>query len=209
MEKGLTGKFITFEGAEGSGKSTQAALACRYLEEKKARVLHIREPGGVKISEAIRRILLNVKNTGMSDACEMLLYMAARSQLIEEVILPELRKGTTVLCDRYLDSTLAYQGYGNGVDLKIIKEIGTFATRDLTPDLTLLFDIDTQKGFSRMGREKDRIEMRALGYHTRVRKGYLQMAQKEPQRFRVIQGDKSKEEIFQTVKTCLDQLLGF
>lgn len=101
----MKGKFITFEGAEGSGKSTQANLVARYLKRKKKRVIHIREPGGVKISEAIRKVLLNVKNTGMTNACETLLYMAARSQVVEEMILPALKKGTIVLCDRFLDST--------------------------------------------------------------------------------------------------------
>ena len=139
----MKGRFITFEGSEGSGKSTQASLAYQYLQEQKKPVLFIREPGGTKISEAIRRILLDVRNEAMTDECETLLYMAARSQVVDEIVVPALKKGTIVLCDRFLDSTLVYQGYGNGVDRKVIKEIGRFATKGVTPDLTLLFDIET------------------------------------------------------------------
>lgn len=204
----MKGKFITFEGSEGSGKSTQANLVARYLKRKKKRVLHIREPGGVKISEAIRKILLNVKNTGMTNACETLLYMAARSQVVEEMILPALKKGTIVLCDRFLDSTIVYQGYGNGVDRKFIRQIGKFATRGIVPDLTFLFDIETKKGLSRTGRIKDRIERRSLSYHNRVRKGYLQLAKKEPKRIKLIKVNKSKEKIQKTVQGYVDRLLG-
>src|SRR3989338_2255774 len=143
------GKFITFEGSEGSGKSTQAMLVYQHLKRQRKPVLFIREPGGVKISEAIRNILLNVENKSMTDEAEMLLYMAARAQLVGEVILPALKKGKIVLCDRFLDSTIVYQGYGNGVNLDAIKSVGKFATRGIAPDLTLLFDIDTRKGLSR------------------------------------------------------------
>jgi len=203
----VKGTFITFEGSEGSGKSTQARMLCQYLKEKKLPVLHLREPGGVKISEAIRRILLNVKNDMMTKECETLLYMAARSQLLEEVVIPALKEGTIVLCDRYLDSTLAYQGYGNGVDLDAIMQIGQFATRSLTPDLTIVFDIEAEKGLSRTGTMKDRIELRSLAYHNRVRKGYLQLAKEEPQRIKVIKVDKSKEEIGKQVCAYVNTLL--
>ena len=124
METGVKGTFITFEGAEESGKSTQAKLVYEYLKKKKRSVIHLREPGGVSISEAVREILLNVKNKKMYSRCEVLLYMAARAQLVAEVILPALKRGQVVLCDRYVDSTLVYQGWGNGEKKKTIRAIG-------------------------------------------------------------------------------------
>jgi len=207
VESGVKGRFITFEGSEGSGKSTQARMLCKYLKELQKPFLHLREPGGVKISEAIRRILLNVNNDMMTKECETLLYMAARSQLLEEVVVPALKEGKIVLCDRYLDSTLAYQGYGNGVDLEAIRQIGRFATRSLVPDLTIVFDIEEEKGLSRTGKTKDRIELRSLSYHSRVRKGYLQLAKEDPDRVKVIKVDKSKEEIGKQVCAYVNTLL--
>ncbi|MBF0504059.1 MAG: dTMP kinase [Candidatus Omnitrophica bacterium] len=204
----MDGKFITFEGSEGSGKSTQAALILEYLESKKMPAVLLREPGGVKISEAIRKLLLDLGNTGMGDECETLLYMAARAQMVKEVLGPMLKSGKIVLCDRFLDSTIAYQGYGNGVDVRIIERLGQFAAGQWTPDLTILFDIDPQKGLSRTGVKKDRIESRPLEYHQRVRAGYLALSKKNPQRIKVISVDAPKEEIFKRVKIYLDALLG-
>ncbi len=203
----MKGKFITFEGSEGSGKSTQAALVLDYLKEKKAPVTLLREPGGVKIAEAVRNILLDTANAGMGDECETFLYMAARAQLVKEVLVPTLEAGTTVLCDRFLDSTIAYQGYGNGVDVALIRQMGAFAARGIKPDLTLLFDIETEKGLSRTNTKKDRIESRSLEYHHRVRQGYLGLARQEPKRIKVISVDKPKEEIFKRVKSLVDRLL--
>ncbi len=191
----MKGTFITFEGSEGSGKSTQIKLVRAYLKVKKQPILFVREPGGVKISEKIRNILLDVKSVKMSDECETLLYMAARAQLVEEVIAPALKKGKIVLCDRFLDSTVAYQGYGNGVDVTTIKKIGQFATQGIRPDITFFFDIDAKKGLSRISRKKDRIERRAIPYHSRVRRGYIKIARQEPGRVKLIDGSKSKEEI--------------
>ncbi|MDE2214807.1 MAG: dTMP kinase, partial [Candidatus Omnitrophica bacterium] len=202
------GKFITFEGAEGSGKSTQAALVLEYLQSKKMPVVLLREPGGVKISESIRKLLLDVNNTAMGDECETLLYMAARSQMVKEVLAPRLKSGKIILCDRFLDSTIAYQGYGNGIDVKTIEELGLFATRGLSPDLTILFDIQPEKGLSRAGTKKDRIEARSLEYHSRVRSGYLDLAGKYPGRIKVVKVDAGKEEIFKRVKSHIDGLLG-
>lgn len=203
----MTGKFITFEGSEGSGKSTQAAMVCEYLKEKKLRVELVREPGGVKISEAIREILLDVSNSAMTRECETLLYMAARAQLVNEVLKPALDNGTIILCDRFLDSTVAYQGYGNGVAIDFIKEVGRVATQGLQPDLTFLFDIEPEKGLSRTGRTKDRIEKRPLAYHEKVRLGYLKLAKEEPARIKIIKVNKSKEEIFAVVKSFVDDFL--
>jgi dTMP kinase len=204
MKKSL---FITFEGSEGSGKSTQIELALRYLRSRKKKVVFLREPGGVKISESIRNILLDVKNKKMSDECEMLLYMAARGQLVKEKIMPALSEGKIVLCDRYLDSTLAYQGYGNGVDLKIIKAVGDFVTHGLIPDLTFVLDLEAKKGLGRIKRAKDRIELRALSYHERVRQGYLAIAKKEPRRVKIVPVDRDPAMIHEDVKRYLDILL--
>ncbi len=203
----LKGKFITFEGSEGSGKSTQSALVLEYLKSKKLPVMLLREPGGVKISEKIRAILLDEKNKAMGDECETLLYMAARAQLVKEVLKPALEEGKIVLCDRFLDSTIAYQGYGNGVDAKSIESIGQFAVGQIKPDLTLLFDIDTEQGLSRTNAKKDRIELRSVDYHVRVRQGYLALAKEHKNRIKVIKVDTSKEEIFDRVKTLIDQVI--
>ncbi|MBI3616630.1 MAG: dTMP kinase [Candidatus Omnitrophica bacterium] len=204
----MKGKFITFEGSEGSGKSTQIELVCRYLKRKRRKVLFLREPGATRISEQIRRILLDVGSAGMSDECETLLYMAARAQLVREKIIPALRKGRVVLCDRFLDSTLAYQGYGNGVDIAWIKQLGRFATGGVTPDLTLFFDIDAKKGLGRIVRPKDRIERRSVLYHNRVRAGYRALARQEPKRIKLIKVNGGKEEIHLVVRDHIDGLLG-
>ncbi len=203
----MNGKFITFEGAEGSGKSTQATLVLEYLKTKKIPAMLLREPGGVKISEAIRKLLLDCGNTAMGNECETLLYMAARAQMVKEVLAPQLAAEKVILCDRFLDSTIAYQGYGNGVDVKTIEQLGKFAAKGLTPDLTILFDIDPEKGLSRTSIKKDRIESRSLDYHNRVREGYLALSQKYPKRIKVIKVDAPKEEIFQRVKSHMDALL--
>ncbi|MBF0385679.1 MAG: dTMP kinase, partial [Candidatus Omnitrophica bacterium] len=139
---------------------------------------------------------------------ETLLYMAARAQLVKEVIRPSLEKGLIILCDRFLDSTIAYQGYGNGVDISIIKEIGDFATRKIKPDLTVLFDIDTKLGLSRTSRHKDRIELRAIAYHKKVRAGYLAIARKEPRRMKVIKVNKGVNAVHQEVCGEINRLLG-
>ena len=205
---GMRGTLITFEGAEGSGKSTQMDLACQLSKKNKLPPLHLREPGGVKISEKIRGILLDSKNEKMADTSEMLLYMAARAQLVSEVISPALKKGKIVLCDRFLDSTVVYQGYGNGMDLNAIDQVGRFATQGIQPDLTFLFDIDAKVGLSRIKREKDRIERKALAYHERVRKGYLKLAEEHPDRIRIIPAQQSREDIQRIVKKYLEEFFG-
>lgn len=203
----MNGKFITFEGSEGSGKSTQIELVHQYLKGLGKPVIFVREPGGVVISEKIRDILLDVKNEGMCDETETLLYMAARAQLVHEVIAPALKSGKTVLCDRFLDSTVVYQGYGNGVDLKFIKDVGRIVTKGITPDLTFIFDIDAEEGLKRIKRAKDRIEQRAVSYHQKVQNGYVDIAAKEPKRIKLIKVDKSKEEIFEVVREHIDRLM--
>ncbi|MDP8213006.1 MAG: dTMP kinase [Candidatus Zapsychrus exili] len=208
MAKAIKGKFITFEGSEGSGKSTQIKLLQKYLKSHKKSIVFLREPGGAKISEKIRKILLDVNNKEMSDECETLLYMAARAQLVYEKILPALKEGKIVLCDRFLDSTLAYQGYGNGVDISMIKKIGVFATKEVTPDLTFVFDIEAKKGLARINGEKDRIEKREISYHNKVRNGFLDIAHKESKRVKVICSDKAKGDIHTIIVKYIEKLLG-
>jgi dTMP kinase len=189
----MKGKFITFEGSEGCGKSTQSKLLYAYLKRKGCKVLYLREPGGTAISEKIRKILLDPKNH-MSGQCEMLLYMAARAQLVNEVIKPALKDGKIVICDRFLDSTLAYQGYGLGVDLGLIRDIGSFACAKLKPDLTIFLDLPVKDGLKHRHLKKDRIEQRTLAYHARVRNGYLTLAKREPKRIKVVKVEESKSQ---------------
>lgn len=184
--KRIKGKFITLEGSEGSGKSTQAKLLCNYLRRKKISVVALREPGSTPISEKIRKILLDPANKKMSVNCEMLLYMAARAQLVEEIIKPALKKGKFVVCDRFLDATIAYQGFGGKLDVKTIKQVGEIATSGTKPDLTFLLDIDPKEGLRRAGRVKDRIELRKLSYHQKVRHGYFKLAKQEPGRIKIV-----------------------
>ncbi|HOD11779.1 MAG TPA: dTMP kinase [Candidatus Omnitrophota bacterium] len=207
MAKRLKGLFITFEGSEGCGKSTQVKLLCDFLKREKRDVLHIREPGGIKISEKIRTILLDDKNKEMARPCEVLLYMAARAQLVHEKILPALRKGSIVVCDRFLDSTIAYQGYGCGEDIRFIRSIGSYVTQDILPDITFLLDLPTHKGLSRIQKPRDRIEQRSLQYHNRVRQGYLKIARQEPKRIKVIAGHQSREAIRRIIENDIRKLL--
>jgi dTMP kinase len=188
----MKGKFITFEGSEGCGKSTQSRLLYRYLKRKGYPVLYLREPGGVKISEKIRKILLDTRNSGMSAECEMLLYMASRAQVVQDIIKPSLKKGRIVICDRFLDSTLAYQGYGLGIDIGLIEKIGRFATCGVMPDLTLLLDLPVEKGLTHRKFKEDRIELRSLKYHRRVRGGYLKIACGDSRRVKIVKVELDK-----------------
>jgi len=184
----MRGKFITFEGSEGCGKSTQSKLLYQYLKKKGYPVIYLREPGGTRISEKIRRVLLDPKNH-ITPLCETLLYMAARAEVVNEVIKPALLKGKIVICDRFLDSTIAYQGYGLGIDIKAIRFIGKIATAGIRPDLTIFLDLPVRKGLKYRTSGKDRIERRSLAYHERVRKGYLTLARQEPGRIKIVKLD--------------------
>ena len=179
------GRFITIEGPEGSGKSTHSRLLCEFLRGCGHKVLHTREPGGTRLGEAIRQVLLDKKNKRMSDGCELFLFLAARAQIVAEVIMPALKKGYIVVCDRFHDATVAYQGYGAGMDLKLIDSMGKFATGGLKPDLTILLDVETKAGLKRAG-IKDRMEIKSVGFHKKVRQGYLKIAGKEPRRVKLI-----------------------
>lgn len=189
MARGL---FITFEGSEGSGKSTQSRLLASYLKRRKHKVLYLREPGGSLISEKIRKILLDTKHGGMSAECEMLLYMAARAQVVTSLIQPALSAGVIVICDRFLDSTRAYQGYGLGVSLTLIDRIGRFATRSLVPDLTVVMDLPVKRGLRHRLGKGDRIEQRSLAYHRRVRRGYVSISRQDPQRVKLVKVEKDR-----------------
>jgi len=198
------GKFITIEGPEGSGKSTHSRLLCLYLKRNGYKVLHTREPGGTEIGEAMRSILLDKKNKDMSDACELFLFLAARAQIVEEVIKPALARGYAVVCDRFHDATVAYQGYGAGLDLKLIESTGKLATGGLKPDLTILLDVGTELGLKRAG-VKDRMEIKSVRFHKKVREGYLKIAKKEPGRIKVIRtADATVAEIQDKVRRAAE-----
>ena len=182
------GFFITLEGNEGCGKTTQIQLLHQFLKKKGLKVCRTREPGGTAIGDAIRSILLDAKNKKMTPIGETLLYMAARAQVAQEVIRPNLNKGLIVLCDRWLDATVAYQGYGAGVKLDWIHALGEMATGGTRPDVTLFLDLPLATGLRRAKSHKkaDRMEKKELAFHRRVRAGYQTVAKKDPQRFQCI-----------------------
>jgi dTMP kinase len=197
--------FITLEGPEGSGKTTQVRALADFLCQQNYPVLTTREPGGTPIGDQIRAILTDLQNAAMHPRTEILLFLAARAQLVEEVIRPALAQGTIVLCDRYADSTLAYQGYGHGVDLGTLRALLAFATGGLTPDLTLLLDIDPQVGLQRRrsAGQWNRLDAYDLAFHQRVRQGYLELARAEPHRWRVVDAAQP----FEVVQSILQQIV--
>jgi dTMP kinase len=186
--KGLNrGLFITFEGIEGCGKSTQSKLLLEYLARQGYDCVHTREPGGTKAGEKIRDVLLHSKKTHISDLTEMLLFEAARSQIVEEIIKPAMGSKKIIICDRFADATMSYQGYGGNVALDTIESINRIATGGLEPDLTIVLDLDTITGLERAkSKGIDRMESKDLAYHERVRSGYLELARNNPGRIKVI-----------------------
>ncbi len=189
--------FITFEGSDGSGKSSQIARLAEFLQMAGYPVLLTREPGGTPIGEQIRTVLSDLHNTDMQKRTEILLFQASRSQLVEQVIRPHLEKGGIVLSDRYADSTLAYQGYGYQMDLAQIRSIVDFATAGLKPDLTLLFDMDVEEGLRRRakGGEWNRLDALEVAFYQRVRRGYLELAEAEPWRWVLINAASPFDEV--------------
>ncbi|MCX5706379.1 MAG: dTMP kinase [Candidatus Omnitrophica bacterium] len=200
----MKGKFITFEGSEGCGKSTQSKMLYEYLRKKGKKVIYLREPGGTKVSEKIREILLSPKNH-ISPVAETLLYMAARAQIVKEIINPALIKGKIVVCDRFLDSTIAYQGYGLGVDIHFIKSVGWFVSQGIKPGLTIFLDLAVKKGLKHRQHSKDRIEERPYLYHQRVRKGYLKLAYQNPERIKVVKVEKDKNKTRQRIREVVNE----
>jgi dTMP kinase len=195
---GKTGIFITFEGPDGSGKSSQLASLADYLRQAGYPVLATREPGGTAIGDQVRSVLMGLKNTEMQPRTEILLFQASRAQLVEQVIVPQLAAGSVVLCDRYADSTLAYQGYGyQKFTLEQLKPLIAFATGGLTPDLTLLLDVEVNEGLRRRMKDGDfnRLDVYECAFYERVRQGYLEMARLEPQRWVAVDAGQPPDQV--------------
>jgi len=200
--------FITFEGPDGSGKTTQARMLAEYLQSRGLPVLHTREPGGTPISEQIREVILSTRNQSIRDETEALLYSAARAQIVADLIRPALAAGKIVVCDRYADSTMAYQGYGLGLDLDALRVITRFATGGLVPDLTFYVDVPAEVGLARRQRgETNRLDQKDLAYHARVREGFLKMAKEEPRRWTVIDGTRSVDDVQREIRLRLEHKL--
>lgn len=204
----MKGKFITFEGPEGSGKSTHTKLLCEYLKDKGVNFVYVREPGSTKIGEKIRTILLDAENKEISDIAEVCLYMAARAQLVKEVILPALKEGRIVVSDRFLDATIAYQGYAGGLDVELIKTIGSAVTLGIKPDLTILLDHDIDKGLNQHGKINDRIENKPLAYHKKVHFGYMELAKSESARIKIIRQELEINKTQEEIRKQVDKILG-
>ena len=202
--------FITFEGEEGSGKTFQTRALYRRLNKLVVPAVLTHEPGGTVAGERIARLVKWAHDVGISPLAELLLFNASRAQLVEEVIQPALKNGKVVICDRYADSTIAYQGYGRGLDMKTTKVINDTATRGLKPDLTILLDLPFEAGIARkINRKHDRFEQETIAFHNRVRKGYLKMAAEEPERWLVVDATQSKEKIKMIIWERVSRLLSF
>ncbi|MFD3448289.1 dTMP kinase [Microbacteriaceae bacterium 4G12] len=204
----MNGLFITIEGPEGSGKSTIISKLLSYLQDKGHTVIATREPGGIAIAEEIRNVLHNKEHTMMDPRTEALLYAAARRQHLVEKVMPALEKGWLVLCDRFVDSSLAYQGYARGLGVEKVWEINQFAIEDCMPNLTLYLDIEPAKGLERIqqdeGREVNRLDLESLSFHEKVREGYLQLAKQFPERIVSIDADQSLEAVFEEAKRRIE-----
>ena len=191
MSKGL---FITFEGGDGCGKTTQIKLLDEYLRNKGYKTLLTREPGSIGLGEKVREILLNYDGE-VSSVCESFLFLADRAQNVDCIIKPALEEGTIVICDRHTDSSVAYQGYGRGLDIDRINMLNNIATSGLKPDLTIVLDVDVETSQARVGSEKDRMESAGIEFFERVRKGYLEIAKQEPERVKVVDAKQTIEDI--------------
>ncbi|MBI2119561.1 MAG: dTMP kinase [Elusimicrobia bacterium] len=203
MKRKYKGFFITLEGPDGCGKTTQSKLLKEALMEKGFKVLHTREPGGTFFAEDVRRIILN-PDYKISPLAELLLYEASRAQHTEEVIRPGLEKGECIICERYGDATIAYQGYGRGIALSLIEQLNSIATENLIPDLTIVLDIPAEEGLRRIKKMKgknggDRLELESLYFHQRVRKGYFAIAKKNPKRVKILSAKGIVKELHQKI----------
>lgn len=208
----VNGTLISFEGPEGAGKSSILEAILPLLEEKGIPYITTREPGGVDIAEKIRQVILDPDHTSMDAKTELLLYIASRRQHLVERVLPALAAGKVVLMDRFIDSSVAYQGYGRGLSVEDIEWLNQFATDGLKPDLTLYFDLDVEEGLARIARnqerEVNRLDLEGLELHYKVRKGYLSLAEKEPERIVKIDASQSFEAVLVDVLTILEKRLG-
>lgn len=202
--------FISLEGPEGSGKTTQSHLLAEWLRRQGQIVVVAREPGGTPIGDRVRAVLHDPANIEMSPWTEVFLYSASRAQLVVQVVRPALAAGKTVVCDRYADSTLAYQGYGRGLDLTTLREINRLATGGLTPDLTLLLDIRPDEGLARRllgAGEWNRLDQETLEFHRRVREGYLELVSLEPDRWAVVDAARAVQEVQAQIRSVLQTRL--
>ncbi len=203
----MRGKFITFEGCDGCGKSTQLRMFSEYLTERKIPHIFTREPGGGKISEQIREILLNGKNMEMTDECEALLYAAARVQHLSDRVEPALAKGELVICDRYVDSSLAYQAFARGLGREFVEKINAYALEKYLPDVTVFIDLTPEDAFKRKhgADENDRMELAGMEFHRRVYEGYKTVAKEQPKRVVCVDGRKTPQEIFDDILRLLQE----
>ena len=203
------GRFITFEGVEGSGKTSQISRSAERLRRLGWAVIETREPGGTSVAEQIRDVMLNRGNEQLTPLTEAFLIMAARSQHVEEVIRPALAGGAVVLCDRFSDSTMAYQGYGRGLDLPSLRRLNRLAAAGLKPDMTIVFDVPVTVGLQRRRAHRDtnRLDMESVAFHERVRKGFLQLARREPRRMKIVDSGVSQAEVSTIVLELIERLL--
>jgi len=203
------GVFITFEGPEGCGKSTHARLLFSYLKRKGHSCIFTREPGGTAAGEKIRKILLRRDGMRVNDTCELFLFEASRSQIVDEVIIPALRKDKIVICDRFFDATTAYQGCASGFDTGLVEGLNSLASKGLQPDITILLDIETREGFRRAlkGRRPDRMESKSLGFHRKVRGGYLRLAKRHPARIKTFKTDASIDAVQKDIRDYITKWL--
>ena len=204
-------KVISIEGGEGSGKTTAMARLTQWLNEKGIDHMTTREPGGVRIAEAIREIILHVDHTEMDSRTEALLYAAARRQHLTQKVLPALEKGQWVIFDRYVDSSVVYQGYVRGIGMKEVYEMNRFATEDFLPDLTIYLDIDPELGLQRVmsgeGREVNRLDLEGLAFHNKVREGYHLLLEENPERMVLVDASGTPEEVFENICTIVNRFL--
>jgi dTMP kinase len=205
----MKGFFISFEGIEGTGKSTQAKLLYQWLFSKRYEVVLTEEPGGTQIGLRIRELLLSVEHKDMTSLTELLLYNSSRAQHIYQIIIPAIRRGAVVITDRFSDSTVAYQGYGRGIDLNLINSVDKIVTDNMRPDLTILLDLDAETGLKRnRGINKtDRLELEDLEFHRRVRRGYHEIADRERERIRLIDASGGIEEIQDRIVTVVTDFI--
>ncbi len=211
MSRQYPGYFITLEGPEGCGKSSQKQPLIEMLEQKGLTVCFTREPGGTPIGEQIRAVIISLQNTEMHPRTEGLLFQAARAQIVEQLIRPRLQQGEVVISDRFFDSTFAYQGYGHGQKISDIKMLTEYATGGLVPDLTVLMDVDVEVGLNRKGKsvEWNRLDAFARDFHQKVRDGYLEMARQDPNRWVIIDANQSVEEVSRDFKREIENKLIF